>query len=143
MRRSAMSLHLRTNKMLVGTCAPASCGKLSSDLSVHDRLRRVAHRFEWIAGLGEGDDTAGTTFEALIAPGKRPDQRALVEHELDVAAEILGVQQSLLEGPVVKRKHVGHDPAFGLLVDVFEGAEELARCLAVELGELRGEIRPP
>src|SRR5262245_57405573 len=111
-------------------------------LAVHDRLRRVAHRFDVIAGLEEGDDTAGTTFESLIAPGKRPNQRALVEHELDVAAEILGVQQSLLEGPVVKRKHVGHDPAFGLLVDVFEGAEELARRLAVELDELRGQIWP-
>src|SRR4029450_2735176 len=97
--------------------------------------------FDVIAGLEEGDDTARTTFETLIAPRKRPDQRALVEHELDVAAEILGVQQSLLEGPVVKRKHVGSDPAFGLLVDVFEGAEELARCLAAQLGELRGQIR--
>src|SRR5262249_44465601 len=113
--------------------------KISPRISdVHDRLRRVAHGFDAVAGIEEGNDAAGATFEALIAPGKRSDQRALVEHELDVAAEILGVQQPLLERPVVKRKNVGHDAALGLLVDVFEGAEEFGRRFAVELGELRG-----
>src|SRR5262249_44817804 len=41
--------------------------------AVHDRLRRVAHRLDVVAGLEEGDDAAGTTLEALIAPGKRAD----------------------------------------------------------------------
>src|SRR5215470_9542838 len=59
--------------------------------AVHDRLRRVAYRLDVVVGLEEGDDAAWTTLEALIAPGKRPDQRALVEHELDVATEVLGV----------------------------------------------------
>src|SRR5262245_2459631 len=105
---------------------------------IHDRLRGVADRLHAVAGVEERDDAAGAAFEALVAPGERADQRTLVEHEFDVAAEILGVEQALLERPVVERKHVGHDPALGFLVHVFEGAEELARRLAVLLGELCG-----
>src|SRR5262252_6224737 len=73
----------------------------------HDRLGGVADRFHAFAHVEEGDDAAGTAFEALVAPRERADQAALVEHELDVAAEILGVQQSLLERPIVEREHVG------------------------------------
>src|SRR5262245_63692515 len=67
----------------------------------HDRLRGVADRLHAVAGVEEGDDAAGAALEALVAPGERADQRAFVEHELDVAAEILGVEEALLERPVV------------------------------------------
>src|SRR5262249_61396341 len=58
----------------------------------HDRLRCVADRLDVIAGIEKGDDAAGTSFQALIAPGECADQRTFVEHELDIAAEVLGVQ---------------------------------------------------
>ncbi len=51
------------------------------------------------------------------------------------------MQQAFLECPVVERKDVGHHLAARLLVDVLERPEELARRLAVELGELRREVR--
>src|SRR5262252_115948 len=137
MRRSAMQTSLACAQNASRDIARPQAAESSRRFSaVHDRLRGVAHRLDVVAGLEEGDDAAGTTLEALIAPGKRPDQRTLVEHELDVATEVLGVQQPFLEGPVVEWKNVGRDPAAGFLVDVFEGAEEFARGLAVQLGEL-------
>src|SRR5882672_9339491 len=102
----------------------------------HDRLRRVAHALDIVAGVEEGDDAAGAALEPLVAPGERADQRPLVEHELDVAAEVLGVQQALLERPIVEWEHVGQDLAAGFLVRVLEGAEELRRRLALQPGEL-------
>src|SRR5262249_57290635 len=109
-------------------------------LARHERPGRIADRFDVVARIEEGDDAAGTSFEALVAPRERADQRPLVEHELDVAAEVLGVQQSLLERPAVERKHVGDHAPPRSLVSVFEGAEELSRSLAMELAELRGNI---
>src|SRR5215472_15347703 len=76
--------------------------------STKNRLGGVANRLDVLAGIEEGDDPAGTALEPLVAPGERTDQRALVEHQLVVAAEILRVQQPLLECPVVERKHVRH-----------------------------------
>src|SRR5262249_46343693 len=107
-----------------------------------DRLGGVADRLDVVAGVEEGDDAAGAALEPVEAPGERADQRALVEQELDVAAEVLGVQQPLLERPVVERKDVGDYPASGLLVHILEAAEELRRALAVLPGELRGEVGP-
>ena len=82
----------------------------------HDRLRCVADRFDVIAGIEKGDDAAGAALEPLVAPGERADQRPLVQHELDVAAEIFRVQQPFLKRPAVKRRHVRGDPAAGFLV---------------------------
>src|SRR6516165_8202507 len=62
-------------------------------LSAHDRLGGVAHGFDVLAGIEEGDDAAGTAFEALITPGEGADERAPVEHKLNVAAKILGMQE--------------------------------------------------
>src|SRR5207253_2241253 len=105
------------------------------------RLGRVADRLDVLAGVEEGNDAAGTAFETLITPGKGADERAPVEHELDVAAQILGMEEPFLERPIMKGKDVGDDPAARLLVRVLEGAEELGRSLAMEPGELRREIR--
>src|SRR5262245_244316 len=102
-------------------------------LARHEGPGRLADRFDVLARIEEGDDAAGTSFETLVTPRKRADQRPLVEHELDVSAEILGVQQSLLEGPAVERKHICDHSSPRSLVGVFEGAEELGRSLAVEL----------
>src|SRR5258707_6896890 len=88
----------------------------------HDRFRGVADRFHIIAGIEESDDAAGTGFQPLITPGERADQRPLVEHELDVAAEILGVQQPFLERPAMKWKNVGRDPTSGFFVAVFKNS---------------------
>src|SRR6185437_4094248 len=101
-----------------------------------NRLRGVADRLDILAGVEEADDAARAAFEALVAPREGADQAALVEHQLDVAAEILRVQQAFLERPVVEWEHVGrHFPARALM-RVLERAEELARRLAVLPGEL-------
>src|SRR5262249_46337649 len=95
--------------------------------AAEDRLGGVAHRLDVLAHVEKRDDAARAAFEALVAPRKRADEAALVEHELDVAAEVLGMQQAFLEGPAVEGKYVGRDLAAGFLVHVVEGAEELAR----------------
>src|SRR5262245_66509615 len=75
-----------------------------------DRLRRIADGFDIIACIEESDNAARTSFQALITPGERADQRPLVEHELDIAAAILGVGESLLGWPGCKGKAHGVDP---------------------------------
>src|SRR6516165_1624649 len=72
---------------------PLSDACLPRQLSAHDRLGGVAHGFDVLAGIEEGDDAAGTAFEALITPGEGADERAPVEHKLNVAAKILGMQE--------------------------------------------------
>jgi hypothetical protein len=54
----------------------------------------------------------------------------VISHQLDVAAEIFGVQQAFLEGPVVEREDIGRNLAARFLVDVVESPEELGRRLA-------------
>src|ERR1044071_2070238 len=76
----------------------------NSPLHTHNRLGGVAHRLDVLAAVEERDDAARAAFEALVAPRECADQAALVEHQLDVAAEVLGVQQALLERPAVERK---------------------------------------
>src|SRR6266850_3381021 len=70
-------------------------------LPAKNRLRGIAHRLDVLSGVQERDDAARAAFEALVAPGEGADQAALAEHELDVAAQVLGVQQPFLERPVV------------------------------------------
>lgn len=74
--------------------------------ALEDRPGDIADRFDLLVHALETDDTARARLEAITAPGKRADHRALVEHLLDIAADILGVDQSLLEGVGVKWKHV-------------------------------------
>src|SRR6476620_7680303 len=105
-------------------------------------LGGIADRLDIVTGIEKGDDPAGTAFEPLVTPGEGTDQSATVEHQLNVAAEILGMQQALLERPHVKRKDVGRDLSSGLLVRELESAEEFARGLAVALGKLCGQIGP-
>ena len=62
-----------------------------------DRFGGVADGFDIVARIQERDDAARAAFEAFVAPREGADDGALTEHELDVAAEVLGVQQSLLE----------------------------------------------
>src|SRR5579872_6436079 len=57
-----------------------------------DRLRRIAERFHFVVGVEEADDAAGAAFQAFVPPRKRADDAAFVEHQLDVAAQILRVQ---------------------------------------------------
>ena len=76
-----------------------------------DRLGGVADGFDVLTSVEEGDDTARTAFEAFVAPREGADDGALAEHQLDIAAEILGVLQPFLERPVVEREHVGGDLA--------------------------------
>src|SRR5712691_1581228 len=109
-------------------------------LHPHDRFGGVADRLDVLAHVEECDDTTRTSFEPLVAPREGADEGALVEHQLDIAAQVLGVQQPFLERPVVEREHVGGDLAARFLVRVLERAEEFRRRLAVPLGELRREI---
>src|SRR6266508_3704480 len=133
----AMPLPIPSLPPVTSAVLPSSCRSI---LPSHDRLRGVADRLDIVAGIEERDDAARTAFEALVTPRERADQGALIEHQLDVAAEIFGVQQALLERPIVEREHVGDDFAPGFLVRVFERAEEFRRRLAVALGELRGKV---
>ena len=57
-------------------------------------------------------------------------------------SNILSVQQPFLEGKIVERKHVSHDPSAGTLVNILEAAKELFRRLAVLPREPRGDIGP-
>src|SRR5216684_2925011 len=72
------------------------CMRLAGCLHPHDRLRRIADRLDILAAIQERDDAARTAFEALVAPWERADQRAPVEHQLDVAAEVLRMEQAFL-----------------------------------------------
>src|SRR4030088_1310048 len=111
-------------------------------LDAEDRLGGISHRLDVLSDVKEGDDAARAALQALVAPRKSADEAALVQHELDVAADILGMKQPFLECPTVEREHIGNHLASGFLVRVFETAEELRRGLAVQLGELRGEVGP-
>src|SRR5471030_2542108 len=108
-------------------------------LFLQDRLRRVAHRLHRHVRVEEADDTARTAFQALVAPREGANDASLPEHQFDVAAEIFGMQQALLERPVVERKYIGRNLSAGFLVRVMEGTEEFARRLAVFFGELLGD----
>src|SRR4029079_6859457 len=111
-------------------------------LETQDRLGGVADPLDIPTAVEERDDAARATFERSVAPREGADDGALAKHHLDVAAKILGVQQTLLEGPVVEWEHVIDDPAAGSLMGVFERSEEFTRRLAVQLGELGREIGP-
>src|SRR5262249_44888961 len=88
-----------------------------------DGLGGIAYSFDRFTGIEECDDAARAALEAFVAPREGPDQTALVEQELDIAAQVLGMQQAFLERPVVKREHVGGDFAPGFLVRVLERPE--------------------
>ena len=90
-----------------------------------------------IASMRHGQD-----FEAFIAPRKGADDAALAEHAFQIAAQILGVQQSFLERVIVERKHVRADLSSGALVHVLERAEIIRRLLAHRLFELARDVRP-
>jgi hypothetical protein len=64
----------------------------------HDGPRNVADGFDGFIHALEADDAAWTCFKALIAPGERADDGALVQHLLDIAADIFGVNEAFLEG---------------------------------------------
>src|SRR4051812_23971693 len=105
----------------------ATCAR--GRLDAEDRLGGISHRLDVFSDVQEGDDAARAALQAFVAPWKGADETTLVQHELDVAAEILGMKQSLLEGPTVEREHIGNHLAPGFLVRVFETAEELRRGL--------------
>src|SRR5262245_24569564 len=116
---------------------------LRSMLSSQNPPGGVSQRLDrCIAGVEERDDAARAGLEPLVAPREGADQAALSEHQLDVAPEVLGMQQAFLEGPVVEREHVGDDLSAREPVDVLERAEKFLRALAVLPGELRGDVRP-
>ena len=103
--------------------------------------RRSPDRLDGCVGrIWKRQDPARATFQAVISPRKRPHQTALAQHEFDVAADILRVQQPFLEGNIVERKHIGHDPSAGTLVNILEAAKELLRRFAVLARELRGDV---
>ncbi len=80
---------------------------LSADaLAPQYRLGRVADGLDRHVGVEEAQDAAGAALQPLVAPGEGADQAALAQHQFDVAADILGVQQALLERPRVEREHV-------------------------------------
>jgi hypothetical protein len=59
---------------------------------------------------------------------------------LEIAAQILGVQQAFLERVIVEWKDVLANFAAGALVHVFEGAEIIRRLLAHRLLEFAGDV---
>ena len=73
---------------------------------------------------------------------ERRRSEALVQHLLDVAADILGMNQALREGVAVERKHVFGDVTARFLVRVAEFAEEFLAALADFFLEPLGEIGP-
>lgn len=58
-----------------------------------DRFRRIADRLDRsISGIEKRHDPARTAFQSLVAPRKRTNQAALIEHQFNIAAEIFGMQ---------------------------------------------------
>src|SRR5580704_8259869 len=114
---------------------------IASLSGTHDAARGVTERLDrCIAGIEDRQHAAWARFETLIAPGKGADDAALAEHDLEIAAEILGVQQAFLERVIVERKYVLPDFAPGALVHVFEGAEIIRRRFAFCFLELAGDV---
>src|SRR5580700_11255529 len=108
---------------------------------MQDTARGVAERFNRrIAGIEDGEDTARTGLEALVAPREGANDAALAEYKLQVAAEILGMQQSFLERVVVEWKHILLDFPPRTLVHVFEAAEKIRRRLAHGFLELARDV---
>src|ERR1700730_1273293 len=117
--------------------------KRGGSASPPHRLRRLAQRFDrHVIGVEAGEDAAWATLEPLVAPRERADQTALSQHQIDAPADILGVQQALLERPIVERENIGRDPAARTLVHVLEPAEELRRSLSFHPRELRRDVGP-
>src|SRR5262245_65044533 len=85
--------------------------KFAADITlrIRETARRIADRLHrHVAGIGERENAARAAFEPFVAPDERADGAALAEHELDVAAEVLRVQQAFLEAVIV----VGVDVLF-------------------------------
>src|SRR4051812_24170493 len=95
-----------------------------------------------LAAVVEGNDAAGAGLEALVLPWEGADDAARVQRLVDVAADILGVDQAFLEGVVVEGEDVVGDQAFRPLVLVLVGREELLEAHADVLLELLGEVLP-
>src|ERR1043166_4101154 len=135
----AGKIHLCTNdarRVSHARQAPAS-----ARLPPH-RLRRLAERFDrYVVGVEAREYAARAALEPLVAPRECADQTALAQHELNVAADVLGVQQALLERPIVERKDVGRHLAARALVHVLEAAEKFRRRLSFDARELRGDVR--
>src|SRR6185312_6688584 len=110
--------------------------KAGAELAVQDGLRGVSDCLDLVVDIKETNDPARASFETFVAPRESADHATFAQHHLDVAAEILSVQQTLLERPIVEGKHVRRNLSAGLLVLVFERPEKLAGRLAVLLGEL-------
>src|SRR5271166_376630 len=107
-----------------------------------DRFRDIADRLDLIATVREADDPAGAGFQTFVAPRKGADEETLVEHFLDVSADILGLDQPLREGVAVEREHVFGDMTARLLVDIAEIAEEILAALADPFLKTLGQIGP-
>src|SRR5215469_9321636 len=85
-----------------------------------------------VVRVGERENAAGAAFQSLVPPDEGADDAALVEHQLDVAADILRVKQAFLETVIVEGKHVLLHQAAGSFVRVFECTEIRARRLAYD-----------
>jgi hypothetical protein len=59
--------------------------------------RRIANSRHGFVHALKADDPARAGFEAVIAPRKCADDGALVEHQLDIAADVLGMDQAAVE----------------------------------------------
>ena len=55
------------------------------------------YRLHILADVEQADDAARARLEPVVAPRKGADHAALVQHLLDVAADVLGVNQAFLE----------------------------------------------
>ena len=89
-----------------GDAAGQQPGRAADALAPQYRLGRVADGFDRHVGVEEAQDAAGAALQPLVAPGEGADQAALAQHQFDVAADVLRVQQALLERPRVEREHV-------------------------------------
>src|ERR1700692_1460846 len=106
------------------------------------RLRHVTHSFDVLLDALETDDPARTGLEPFIAPRESADDGPLVQHQLDVAADVFRMNEPLLKCLRVKGKIILHDLSARALVRVRVLSEEVVAAHSDLSLELLCEVRP-
>src|SRR6202000_2434133 len=107
-----------------------------------DRPRHVTNSFDFLFDALEADDPARTGFKPFITPGESGDHRTLVQHQLDVAANVFRMDKPLLESLRVEREIILHDLPARALVRVGVLTEKFVAAHSDFRLELLGKIRP-
>src|ERR1700722_9804938 len=105
-------------------------------------LCHVTHRFDVLLDALKADDPARTGLKPFIAPRESADDGTLVQHQLNVAADVFRVNEPLLKCLRVEGKIILHNLSARALVRVRVLSEEVVAAHADLSLKLLGEVRP-